>query len=79
MWLKQVVQPGGAGSFFKGHMQASAQSVDKLENGGGFRFEDRLHHQTTGAIKNHSGDRCLVNVQPNILGIIHEGAPFCRR
>src|SRR5467141_803040 len=60
-------------------MQAAAQTVDKLRNGCRFRFEDGLHHQLAGGIQNCRRDRCLMNIQPNILGIIHEGAPFCRR
>jgi hypothetical protein len=28
-------------------------------------------------LSNCCGDRCLVNVQPNVLGVIHEGAPSC--
>src|SRR6266436_1566805 len=36
MGLEQVVQPGRAGPFFKGHMQAAAQTVDKLQNRCGF-------------------------------------------
>ena len=23
-------------------------------------------------------DRCLMNIKPNILSVVHEGAPFCR-
>src|SRR6266436_8753004 len=30
--LEQGVQPGGAGAFFEGHMQAAVQTVDKGEN-----------------------------------------------
>ena len=77
--LEQVVQPGRAGAFFEGHMQTAAQTVDKLQKGCRFRFEDGLHHQLAGGIHNCRRDRCLMNIQPNILGIIHEGAPFRRR
>jgi len=52
MGLEQIVQPGGAGAFFEAHMQAAAQTVDKLENGCRFRFEDGLHHQLAGGIQN---------------------------
>jgi len=31
--LEQIVQAFPASAFFKGHMQNSAQSVDKLEDG----------------------------------------------
>ena len=79
MWLEQIVQPRGTGPFFKGHVQASAQPVNKLQNRCRFRLEDRFHHQLAGGIQNRSRDRCLVNIQPNILGVIHEGAPSCRR
>jgi hypothetical protein len=30
--LEQIVQLGGAGAFFQGHSQATAQAMNKLEN-----------------------------------------------
>ena len=78
--LEQFVQPRRASSFFQGHMHASAQSVDKLQDRCCFRFDDGLHHQLAGRVQNRSRDRCLVHIQPNILNFIqHEGAPSCRR
>src|ERR1700733_2365675 len=71
------MQPGGTGSFLEGDMQASAKSVNELQDRCGFRFENRFHYQPAVGIENRSRDRCLVNVEPNILGIIHEGAPSC--
>ena len=53
--------------------------MNKLENRFGFRFQDRFHGQLAGRIQNGHRDRCLVNIQPNILGVIHEGAPSGRR
>ena len=44
-----------------------------------FRLDDALHHQIADRVQNRNGDRCLMNVQPNILSVIHEGAPLCRR
>jgi hypothetical protein len=35
-----------------------------------FGFEGGFHHQVSGSIQNRDGDRCLMNIQPNILGII---------
>jgi hypothetical protein len=53
--------------------------VDQLQNGCCFRLDGGLHRQMTGEIHNYHGDRCLVNIQPNILGVIqHESAPFYR-
>ena len=69
--LEQVVQPGGAGSFFKGYGQVSAQPVDKLQNRCRFRFEDRLHYQLAGGIQDHDRDRCLMHVHANILVAVH--------
>ena len=77
--LEQIVQPRRAGSFFQGHVQTAAQTVNKLQNRFRFRFQDRFHHQLASGIQNRRRDRCLVNIQPNILGVIHEGAPSCRR
>jgi hypothetical protein len=63
------MQPGGASSFFTGHVQTAAQAADKLQNRFGFHFEDSFHHQIAGSIPNGRRDRCLMNIQPNILGI----------
>ena len=38
MRLHKIVQSGRASSFFKGHPQTSAKSVDKLQESGRFRF-----------------------------------------
>jgi hypothetical protein len=76
MGLEQVVQPGRAGSFFEGEMRAAAQPVNKLEDGCRFGFEDGLHHQLAGGIQNRSRDRCLMDVPPNIISVIQEGATF---
>ncbi len=76
--LEQIVQPGRASPFFQGHVQTAAQTVNKLEDGARFRFQDSFHHQLTGRVQNRRRDRCLMNIQPNILGVIHEGAPSCR-
>jgi hypothetical protein len=38
-----------------------------------------LHHQIPARISNGHRDRCLMHFHPNILGVIHEGAPWCRR
>ena len=71
MRLEQVVQPGGTGSFFKGDVQVSAQPLDELQNGCRFRFDDGFHQQLAGGIQDRDRDRCLVNVQANILVSIH--------
>jgi len=76
--LEQVVQPRRAGSFFQGHLHASPKSTDKLQDACCFRLDDGLHDQLAGGIQNHRRDRCLVNIEPNILGVIHEGAPSRR-
>jgi hypothetical protein len=77
--FEQVVQSRRASSFLEGHTQAAAQSLDKLEQSGRFRFQNALQDQLAGRVQHRSGDGCRVNVQPNILGVIHEGAPSCRR
>src|SRR5438445_30798 len=69
--LEQGVQPRRAGTFFEGHMQTATQTADKLENRFRFRFEDRLHDQLPFRIPYGHGDGCLVNIQPNILDVIH--------
>ena len=77
--FEQVVHPRCASPFLEGHTQAAAQSLDKLEQGGRFRFQNALQDQLAGRVQHRGGDRCRVNVQPNLLGVIHEGAPSGRR
>src|ERR1700722_4553852 len=59
-------------------MQAAPETTQKLEYRLGLGLENGLHHQLAGKIQNRHRDRCLVHIQPNILGVIHEGAPCCR-
>jgi hypothetical protein len=75
MRLEQVVQPGRAGPFFQAHLHASSQSLNELQDGRRFRLQDALHQQMPTRIQNRCGDRCLVHIQTNILGVIHRGAP----
>jgi hypothetical protein len=77
--LEQIVQPRRPGSFFPGHVQTAAQAMNKLENRFGFCFQDRFHHQVASRIQNRRRARCLWNIQPHLLSIIHEGVPSCRR
>ena len=62
--------------FLKGHAQTAAQAMNKFEDRRTLRFENGIHHQIAGGIQDSDGDRCLVNVQANIL--IRQGAPGCR-
>src|SRR6266852_4378075 len=76
MRLEQIVEPGSPSSFFESHRQSSAQSRKEFQNGYGFRFQDRFHDYLALGIHHRYGDRCLMNVEPNILFAVHEGAPF---
>ena len=77
--LEQIVQPRRPRSFFQDHVQTAAQAMNKLENRFGFCFQDRFHHEVASRIQNRHRARCLRNIQPQLLSIIHEGAPSCRR
>jgi hypothetical protein len=70
------MQPGRAGSFCEGYMQTATQTVNQLQNCFRFGFDHRLHDPLAVCIQNGRGDRCLVNIEPNILGVVHAGAPF---
>src|SRR5215469_10892362 len=61
-----------------GHVQTAAHAVEKLEYGLRLRLENGFDHQLAGGIANRHRDRCLMHIEPNILGVIHEGAPCCR-
>src|SRR5947209_10950306 len=74
--LQQVVQPSRPGPFFKGDVQAPAESLDKLENGAGLGFEDGFHHQLAGRIQDRDRDRFLVNIHADILRAVHTGCSF---
>jgi hypothetical protein len=69
--LKQVVQPRRAGSFLKGDVQTAGQPVKKLQKGCRFRLENGLHQEVAGRIQNHCRNRCLMNIQTNLLSGIH--------
>src|SRR6266581_1961332 len=76
MRLEQIVEPGSPSSFFESHRQSPAQSRKEFQNGYGFRFQDRFHDYLALGIHYRYRDRCLMNVEPNILFAVHEGAPF---
>src|SRR5215469_6681600 len=42
---QQIVEPASRGSFLESNGQRSAQSGEKLQDGGGFRFQDAFHAQ----------------------------------
>jgi len=42
--LEQGIQPGRTSAFFEGHMQATAQPAQTLENAFRFRFHNAFHH-----------------------------------
>src|SRR5438876_59126 len=48
--LEQIVQPGGTGSFFKGHVQAATKTTQKLEYRLGLRLKNGFHHQLARGI-----------------------------
>jgi serine/threonine protein kinase len=60
------------------HRDLKPQAANKLKNRLRFRSENGLHHQIPARIPNSHRDRCLMHIHPNILGVIHEGAPCCR-
>jgi hypothetical protein len=67
-------------SYYTGGLQCDGAliwSPYSLYSGFRFRFQDSLQDQLAVRIPNRRGDRCLMRIQPNILGVIHEGAP-CR-
>jgi hypothetical protein len=74
--LEQIVQPGRPSPFLEGHRQRSAQSGKELKKGCRFRLHDGFHDQLTRRIPHGYYNGCLVNVQPNILFIVHKGCSF---
>src|ERR1700737_350068 len=78
MRLEQIVEPSRPGAFFEGHGQSSTQSRQELQNGCGFGFQDGFHDYLALRIHHRYADRCLMNVEPNILFTVHKGAPFPR-
>src|SRR5260370_3751212 len=79
MWLQQVVQPSGPGSFFKRDIHVALQPLDKLQNGDRLRFDDGFHDQLASRIHHRDRDRVFVNVQPNIFFTSHCRSPFLLR
>lgn len=78
METEQIVQPGRTGAFLEGNMQIALQTVDELQSSGRFGLQDGFHNQLAGGIQYPHRDRCLMNIQLNILAVIPELVPFCR-
>ena len=78
MRFEQVVEPGCPGAFFEGHEQAAAQSREELQKGRGFGFQDGFHDDLALEIHHRDRNRCLMNVEPNILFTAHRGCSFRR-
>jgi hypothetical protein len=78
VWLQQVVQPGGPGSFLQGDVQAPALPLDKLENSAGLGFDDAFHHQLASRIHGRDGDAFPVDIHADILRVVvvHWGRSF---
>jgi len=68
------VQPAAQVPSSKVTLQIAAQTVHELQNRCCFGFHDGLHHEFSSGSRNRRRDRCLTHIQPNILGVIHEGA-----
>jgi|SRR5580700_6221887 hypothetical protein len=47
-----------------------------MQQGCGFGLENRFHHQLAAGIHDRYRDRCLMNIEPNILFASQLGAPF---
>ncbi|PYU76761.1 MAG: hypothetical protein DMG52_02890 [Acidobacteria bacterium] len=51
----------------RSNVQAATQTVNKLQYGFRFCFQDGFHHQLALSIQDGGRDGCLVNIEPNIL------------
>src|SRR6266404_368369 len=72
MRFQQIVQPGGRGSFFERDIQVSAQSIEKLQNHAGFRFDHAFHHDLSGSIHDRDRNTFLMHVHADIFGASHK-------
>src|SRR5215831_5675925 len=68
----------GTKTTFEGDRQTAAQSCKELENGRSLRLQDAFHNQLASWIHHGDGDRCLMNIEADILFTGHKGAPSCR-
>src|SRR6202522_2137311 len=73
MGFQQVVQPGGRGSFFKGHLQISAQPIDKLQNHAGLGLDHAFHHNLSGSIPHRNRNTFLMHIHADIFSAGHKG------
>src|SRR5947207_10670738 len=71
MRLEQIVEPGSPRAFFESDPQSSAQSREELQDGCCLRFQDGFHDNLALGIHHRHGDRCLMNIEPNILFTDH--------
>ena len=74
--LQQVMQPGSGGSLFEGHRKGSLQSSDEIYDSGRLGLQQTFHDQLARSIHHRHRDGGLVHVHPDILFLIHKGAPF---
>ncbi len=58
-------------AFFEGHIQCSAQTLNKIENGSGVGCQHRLHHQLAVSVEHSCRDGALVDIEADILDAIH--------
>jgi hypothetical protein len=79
MRLQQVVEPGSPGAFFKSDVQVSAQSIEKLQNHAGFRFDHTFHHDLAGSISDRNRNAFLVHIHTDIFSADHWGVPPLER
>jgi len=60
MRFQEVVQPSGPGSFLKGDLHLSAESIKKLQNGVRLCLDDTFHDDLAGSIPDRHRNAFLV-------------------
>ena len=74
--LDQVIQPGSPRTFFQRHVQTSAQTFQKIQNGAGLGFDRTFHHQLAQPFRTAIVIASLCTSIPIYFTLSIEGAPF---
>src|SRR5262245_38980822 len=70
--LDQIVEPGRLCSLFKRDPERSSLALEEVQDGRGFRLNNRLGHNLPKPIQHRDHGRCSVHIHPDTLCLFHE-------
>jgi hypothetical protein len=73
---EQIVESARVCPLLEGDPQCAPQSANETQKRSCVGSENGLHYQLSILIQHRSRDACLMDVETDKLGVIHEGVPF---